>query len=40
MLGREATLVASLTDTERGLLTGLLEKLTVDVRRRVAEPGS
>ncbi|MCX5397167.1 MarR family winged helix-turn-helix transcriptional regulator [Streptomyces sp. NBC_00102] len=40
VLGREATLVASLTDTERALLSGLLEKLTADVRRRVAEPGS
>jgi len=35
VLGREAELVESLSARERAALTGLLEKLTADVRRRV-----
>ncbi|MQY03320.1 MarR family winged helix-turn-helix transcriptional regulator [Actinomadura macrotermitis] len=39
VLGREASLVAGLSPAERDALAGLLEKLTVDVRRRTAPPG-
>ena len=39
VLGREAELVASLSAEERDALTVLLEKLTGDVRRRVAGAG-
>ncbi|WP_065958007.1 MarR family winged helix-turn-helix transcriptional regulator [Streptomyces sparsogenes] len=35
VLGREARLVAGLSAEERELLTGLLAKLTADVRRRI-----
>ncbi|MFD8733364.1 MarR family winged helix-turn-helix transcriptional regulator [Streptomyces sp. NPDC059618] len=36
VLGREATLVDCLSKRERALLTGLLDKLMADVRRRTA----
>ncbi|MFE0102226.1 MarR family winged helix-turn-helix transcriptional regulator [Streptomyces sp. NPDC059009] len=36
VLGREATLVSCLSEEERGLLVGVLEKLSADVHRRVA----
>ncbi|MCK2218719.1 MarR family transcriptional regulator [Actinomadura sp. ATCC 31491] len=38
VLGREASLVAGLSEEERATLAGLLEKLTADVRRRMAAP--
>jgi DNA-binding MarR family transcriptional regulator len=38
VLGREATLVAGLSPQERTLLTGLLDTLLTDVRRRVSAP--
>jgi DNA-binding MarR family transcriptional regulator len=37
VLGREATLVSCLSEAERASLIGLLEKLTVDVRRRTID---
>ncbi|UBI40998.1 MarR family transcriptional regulator [Streptomyces mobaraensis] len=40
VLGREATLVEGLTDTERATLTALLAKLTTDVRDRTARTES
>jgi len=36
VLGREAALVSCLSEHERGVLTGLLDKLMADVRRRTA----
>ncbi|NYF39645.1 MarR family winged helix-turn-helix transcriptional regulator [Streptosporangium sandarakinum] len=37
VLGREAMLVSGLSDSERDLLAGLLEKLTADVGRRLTD---
>ncbi|NUP37382.1 MAG: MarR family transcriptional regulator [Streptomyces sp.] len=39
VLGREARLVAGLSEEERTLLIGLLDKLTVDVRLRMEASG-
>jgi DNA-binding MarR family transcriptional regulator len=40
VLGREATLVSSLSMRERALLIGLLDKLMADVRQRTVQPAS
>jgi DNA-binding MarR family transcriptional regulator len=40
VLGREATLISSLSERERGLLIALLDKLMADVRRRTAREES
>lgn len=39
VLGREAWLVGGLSDDERALLAGLLDKLTADVSRRASGGG-